>query len=278
MQEPLEQYLEAFEQRRNAVDDLIETTVDLTALLDKAVELLADEDLLSAVRYLAGPPISNDGLRTLADDASLAPGRLRRDPAMARRVMEVVLLGVDRARFPWLTEHREPTEPERHAAVIATAALLAQRSVMTSRANESKEEQEQAVKDRLRAGDFTEVERRSIQGISDAPEVGTFCGESMFGARKADIVVRLYDGRVMPTEAKVSNSSTNSVKRLNNDAAAKARQWIQEFGTRSVVPVAVLAGVFKLHNLRSAQDTDGLTIFWAHNLDAMMAWIDSTRR
>jgi XamI restriction endonuclease len=117
----------------------------------------------------------------------------------------------------------------------------------------------------------------SINNISEAPEVGTFCSESPFGSRKADLIVRLYDGRVMPTEAKVSNSSTNSVKRLNNDAAVKARQWTQEFGTRSVVPVAVLGGVFKLHNLRSAQDQDGLTIFWAHDLDAMIEFVERTR-
>lgn len=277
MQEPLEQYLEAFEVRRDAVENLIELTVDLTTLRDQAVEVLTDADLLRAVRYLAGPPVSADDLKTLADEASLAPGKLRADPDMARRVMEVVLLGVDRGRFPWLTENREPTEAEREAAIIATSALLAQRSVMTNRANESKDEQEQAIKDQLTDAGFEEVARRTINNISEAPEVGTFCGESQFGSRKADLIVRLYDGRVMPTEAKVSNSSTNSVKRLNNDAAVKARQWTQEFGTRSVVPVAVLGGVFKLHNLRSAQDQDGLTIFWAHDLDAMVEFVERTR-
>jgi hypothetical protein len=34
-------------------------------------------------------------------------------------------------------------------------------------------------------------------------------------------------------------------------------------------PAAVLSGVFKLNNLRSAQSAN-LTIFWAHNLDAMV--------
>ena len=277
MQEPLEQYLEAFELGRDAIDTLMESTVDLTELLDKAVDVLTDENLLSAVRYLAGPPISTDDLKTLADDASLTPSRLRADPDMAKRVIEVVLIGVDRGRFPWLSEDREPTEAERQAAVVATAALLAQRSVLTGRANDSKDEQEQAVKDRLVAAGFTEVDRRTVHNMSEAPPVGTFCGESLFGTRKADIIIRLYDGRAMPTEAKVSNSSTNSIKRLNNDAAVKARQWTQEFGTSNVVPAAVLGGVFKLNNLRSAQDSDNLTIFWAHNLDAMVAFIDSTK-
>jgi hypothetical protein len=81
----------------------------------------------------------------------------------------------------------------------------------------------------------------------------------------------------MPTEAKVSNNSTNSVKRLNNDAAAKARQWTQEFGTQNVVHAAGLAGVFKLHNLRSAQNQDRLTVFWAHRLDAIAEFIEATK-
>lgn len=113
--------------------------------------------------------------------------------------------------------------------------------------------------------------------MSGAPEIGTFCGESQFGSRKADIVIRLYDNRVMPTEAKVSNSSTNSVKRLNNDVAVKARQWREEFGNLGVIPAAVLGGVFQLHNLRSAQNQDGLTLFWGHDLRPMIDWIEPLR-
>jgi len=45
----------------------------------------------------------------------------------------------------------------------------------------------------------------------------------------------------------------------------KARTWIQEFGTVTCVPAAVLSGVFKTRNLISAQD-DGLTLFWAPGL------------
>lgn len=81
----------------------------------------------------------------------------------------------------------------------------------------------------------------------------------------------------MPVECKVSNSSTNSVKRLNNDAAVKAKTWIREFGTSNAVPAAVLSGIFKVHNLHSTQ-ADRLTIFWAHGLQAMIEFVDSTRR
>lgn len=117
---------------------------------------------------------------------------------------------------------------------------------------------------------------RTISNISHAPAAGEFCGESKLGTRKGDIIVRLWDQRIMPIECKVSNSSTNSVKRLNNDAAVKATSWKTDFGIRQVVPSAVLSGVYKLHNLEDAQER-GLTVFWAHDLNAMTDWILRTK-
>lgn len=88
MQEPLEAYLEAFDEYRGAVEDLLEATVDLTQLTDAAEQVLTDPALLEAVRYLAGPPISADDLKTLANVESLAPGRLRADPEAAGRACD----------------------------------------------------------------------------------------------------------------------------------------------------------------------------------------------
>lgn len=81
----------------------------------------------------------------------------------------------------------------------------------------------------------------------------------------------------MAMECKVSNSSTNSVKRLNNDAAAKAESWLDDFGRANIVPTAVLSGVYKTHNLINAQER-GLTLFWAHEIGSMVEWIRTTRQ
>jgi hypothetical protein len=275
MQEPLEAYLEIFDEKRSAVEELLEQTVDLAQLTEQAVEVLSSPNLLEAVRYLPGPPISADDLKVVAD-VVLSPSRLRGSPEMARQVIETVMLGLDRNRFPWVGEDREPTEAEKVVAAVATAALIAQRRVMTNRQNESKEEQEAAVKGRLSAEGFAEVPSRDISTLDEAPGVGQFCGESLFGSRKADVVIRLFDRRVMPLECKVSNSSTNSIKRLNGDAAVKAGLWLAEFGTAQTVAAAMLSGVFKLRNLQQAQE-QGLTLWWAHDLDAFIAWIQSTR-
>jgi XamI restriction endonuclease len=275
IQEPLEDYLEAFDQYQGVVEELLETTIDLSTLDETALSVLTEPALLEAFRYLAGPPISKDDLKVLSD-AVLSPGRLKNNPEMVKRVIEVVRAGLDRRRFPWVAERRDPTEAERSAAVLASAALIATSRVGTARRNVGKERQERLVRDALIGAGMSLVPNREVKTISQAPRPGEFCGESLLGKRKADLIIGLYDQRIMATECKVSNSSTNSVKRLNNDAAAKAEEWLDEFGRANIVPTAVLSGVYKTHNLVNAQDR-GLTLFWAHDIARMVEWIRATR-
>lgn len=276
LEEPLEDYLEAFDVYQGHVEELLEATVDLSDLDTPALDVLGDARLLEAFRYLAAPPISSDDYKVLADVRSFSRSQLDRSPAAVQRLLGVVRQVLDRRRFAWVVEGREPTEAERNAAVMASAALMAASRTQTGRRTKGKDQQEGAVKTALRELGFAEVASRVIPNISHAPAPGEFCGESRLGTRKGDIIVRLWDHRVMPIECKVSNSSTNSVKRLNNDAAVKAASWKLDFGLRQVVPTAMLSGVYKLHNLVDAQ-ARGLTIFWAHDLKAMTDWIAATR-
>lgn len=276
LEEPLEDYLEAFDEYQGYVEEILETTVDLSDLEASALDVLGDAHLLEAFRYLAAPPISQDDLKVLADARSLTKGHLQKSPELVQRLIAVVRQVLDRRRFAWVVENREPTEAERNAAVMASAALMAASRTQTRRRTLGKEQQETMVKEALKGLGFTEVPSRKIPNISHAPNPGEFCGESVLGNRKGDIIVRLWDHRVMPIECKVSNSSTNSVKRLNNDAAVKANSWRSDFGRLQVVPSAVLSGVYKLHNLMDAQDR-GLTIFWAHDLKPLTDWITGTK-
>lgn len=178
--------------------------------------------------------------------------------------------------FPGVNDDREPDAAERLAAIMATAALMATQRLGTSRRNEGKRLQEGQVEAAFLQAGLHKVERRNVEMFSQAPNPGEFCLECMLGDRKADFILRLWDHRVMAIECKVSNSAINSVKRLNNDAAAKAEAWRTDFGERHVVPTAVLGGVYKLHNLLDAQHR-GLTLFWAHDLAKLIEWIEKTR-
>lgn len=275
MREPLEEYLERFEDAQDAFETLLETTVDLAQIAEKAADIVADPKLLEALRYLSGPPVSADDLKVLAD-TSLARSHLS-DPPLALRIVDTIMLGLDRRRFPWFTptEKREAKDEERSSAVLASAALLASQRVATMRRNAGKKAQEQKVKDTLSAAGFDQVHGRKIDHLSKAPRPGEFCGESKLGSKKADIVAGLWDLRTLAIECKVSNSAVNSIKRLNHDAVAKAKMWHDDFG-HQVVPAAVLSGVYDLANLELAQ-ASGIFLFWAHDLGKLTEWIETTR-
>jgi hypothetical protein len=274
--EPLEDYLDVFDTYQAKVEDFLETTLDLANVEEEALAILGDPQFQEILRYLAAPPISADDLKVVAQVRSLSARTLAKHPELVERIVETVKLGLDRRRFPWVSEDRDPTEAERHAAVVASAALIAAQRVATSRRNEGKKEQEAAVRDALLAAKFKQLPTKPVAVIQDAPKPGEFCMEALFGERKADLLIGLWDRRIMPVECKVSNSASNSIKRLTNDTAVKAVRWREQFGATQVVPAAVLSGVYPPRHLEGAQ-AKGLTLFWAHDLGALTTWIESTR-
>ena len=272
--EPLELYLDLFDQYQGVVEDVLEQTVDLAELGKQALHLVGNRQKLEVLRYLSGPPVSEDDLKVLIKAKSLAASRFQSEPELVDRLVGFLQGWHDRRRFPWVRESWEPEEHDRKAAILATSALLATRRMETIRRNRNKDIQEELVAVQLKRH-FDEVPRRRVSTLAKAPKRGQFCREAYFGSRKADFIIGLPDSRTMALECKVSNSATNSIKRLNNDAAVKAVIWRREFGTTQVVTAAILAGVYGLKNLVDAQG-QGLSLFWSHDLTAMLDWMRST--
>jgi len=266
------------QQARGKFDLLFNQLGDLNraVITDEALARTYGLGLGEALRYLAGPPISDDDLQVIADVESLAPGVLQKNPEALRKVFQVIERVIDPHRFPWMANGDTPTDSQREAALLASSVLLAAQRIATERRHDGKDQQETKVKDFLRRLGFAEVAAAPIHTIVKGPQAMQFCAECLLGERKADVVVRLHDTRLLAIECKVSNSATNSVKRLNNDAAVKAEHWIKQFGTVQVVPAAALAGVFKVLNLEQAQDR-GLSLFWSHDLDQLGTFIASTQ-
>jgi XamI restriction endonuclease len=267
-----------YKEARAKFEQLFATLNDLQqgAVSDGELAQVYGLDLGDALRYLAGPPISDDDLRVVADVDSIAPGILKKDPEALRKVFGVIARVLDPYRFPWMATGAAPSPHQREAALIASSVLMAAQRIATERRNDGKDDQEAKVKDYLRSLGFDEMDPVRIDTIVRGPLANQFCGECQLGDRKADVVVRLHDTRLMAIECKVSNSATNSVKRLNNDAAVKSEYWLKQFGKAQVVPAAVLAGVFKVLNLEQAQER-GLALFWSHDLEKLGAFIASTR-
>lgn len=285
LREPLDVYLEQFDDARGVVEELLEETRDLTLLLParltdemraRLIEIVTDPAEFYALRYLAGPPISADDLTLLAEADSFSRKRLTEDPAIIDRLAQTVLDAHDRRRFPWLMDGRDPTEAESKAAALATAALIAYQQNQTWRRGQSGRDQEDVVAEALVASGFVERPTRSVQHLADAPRPGEFCRESKLRDQKADLLIGLWDRRTMAVECKVSNSSVNSYKRLNREAGGKAAAWLRDLGATQVVPASVLSGVYAMPSLLQAQDA-GVSLFWTHDLTALTDYIETTR-
>lgn len=131
LEEPIEDYGEAFDEYRTAIEELLEQTVDLSQLRQQADGLLKNKKTLEIVRYLAGPLISADDLNTLLDVKAISTKRIGEDPGFAAKVIDMVVNTLDQRRFPWVRDERDPSEAEKLAAVIASASLLANRKIAT---------------------------------------------------------------------------------------------------------------------------------------------------
>ena len=77
---------------------------DLVDTQAEAVNLIKDKRKLEVVRYLAGPPVSEDDLKVLIQTDSLAASRLEKDKDMADRFVTFIHDWHDRRRFPWVGE------------------------------------------------------------------------------------------------------------------------------------------------------------------------------
>jgi XamI restriction endonuclease len=266
--EPLDLYNKFFAQFTaiftNLVDELGNVAKDPVDF-DLIADLVTGRAKQKAFRYLTAPPISADDLQTVAD-AILTPSRLRLETAQAKRVRDTILTIIDPHRFPWVMDARRPTPHEKHAAIVASAALAAASEVGTHRRNTSKAAQEHAVKALLSGIGFRQVAVREIPMLTTAPRPGQFCGETRLAGTRADVVARLKDGRVMAIECKVSNSAVNSYKRLVHDTGGKAGTWYAQLGRAQVVPAAVMSGVYSPANLLDVQNNMHVALFWQHRL------------
>ena len=242
--------------------------------------IMASKRLNAALRYVAGPPISSDDLGVLVTRRmSRMTGRaLRADGETTANVLGLVCRLADPVRFPWLREQRRPRLHELKWAIRSTAVLLAAQGMQTERRAFGREV-EHVLRERLLIGGFEKVAAPGggrIESPSEMPRPMRFYGECGIHGRRTDLLIGLSDGRHVAVEAKDSSSVVNSVKRVLNDTAAKARFWKDKFG-ETLVPVALLSGVFAPDNLRAAQRS-GLFLVFAHDLDDFVTWLGSPRR
>jgi hypothetical protein len=258
--------------------------------------LLLDEVLFDALRYVTGPPVSEDDLGVLVTRKveSLSKTEIKSSDQLPVSVLKLICKLADPYRFPWIAAGRAPSTAELRSAIEATMTMHATQSLQTERRGHGKII-EQRFEMRLTELGFVKVSgkkpskpkkgeppvpalpaypaRGRITQPSHHPSYPHFYGECTVYGRKVDLFIALATGRMIALEAKDSSSALNSTKRLLNDTAAKARHY-QEEGGKNIISVALLSGVFKLTDLQAAQSR-GLYLVWAHDMDGFIDWIRS---
>ncbi|HLG68817.1 MAG TPA: XamI family restriction endonuclease [Chloroflexota bacterium] len=203
---------------------------------------------------------------------------MRLAPQYLAEMLKVIMSSLDPKRFPSLFGQaaRKPADDEILAAQRWTAGLLAAQRAVTGRRSAAARRQEMAVEVALLGPPlhFAKVKARDIANAREFLAPGEFCRQSKVGGTRADFSIGLRD-RLLLIECKASNSEVNSYKRLNHEIGDKATVWKRSFG-ESVVPAAVLAGVFKVDNLAEAQRS-GIAIFWEHDFGTLIDYLAANR-
>lgn len=295
--EPEGIYATHFKDRRKAVVRLFRklSSVDnLNPSVDRVREVIADAEMFAALRYVAGPPVSEDDLGVLLTRSvtGIAQKALAEDDALPVAVLKLICKMSDPFRFPWIPAGRPPSPREIRDAIAMTSALHASQTLQTERRGYGRAVEQRLVT-RLEAMGYVKVTggrskskvkarqpllppyppRGKVTQPSHHPAFPHFYGECTVYGRKVDLFIALKSGVMIALEAKDSSSALNSTKRLLNDTAAKAKHY-QVAAGKNVISVALLSGVFKVADLAQAQDA-GLYLVWAHDLDEFVAWIGS---
>jgi hypothetical protein len=262
--EPTRKYEELLAESIQKVTELFDLSGDLRALDGHLFS--SNPSLVDPVRFIAGPPISQDDLKTLT---GIKPPRSTIPKDDGDKIAQVILRAIDQMRFPWVGAGRPAEGSERQTAIKWTAGVWAIELIRTWRRGDASKSQETAIAELLESVGYEHIIIESPRNIGpgdfDRFPRGTYTGEIKLDGRKCDVPVRLKDGRIMAIECKVSNSEVNSIKRLVREVGGKADAWRNSFGA-GIVTVAVLSGVFGLTTLLEAQRSHGVYIIWEHDL------------
>lgn len=267
LSEPTKKYEQLLSDSIIKVEKLFIASQDLRSLNGSV--FVKNPDLIDAGRFLTGPPISQDDLKTLA---GVKPPKTAIDDLQAEKVADIIMQAIDRKRFPWIAAKRAVKRSERRTAILWTAGVWAVELIRTWRRSESSRTQEALIADILRESGYKRVDipapRNIRPGDFDLFPRGTYTGELKLDGSKCDVPVRLRNGKILAIECKVSNSEVNSIKRLVREVGGKADAWRNSFGA-GIITVSVLSGVFGLTTLIEAQKSHGVNIVWEHDLSPL---------
>lgn len=231
-----------------------------------------------ALRHFLAPPISQDQFKLICPEWTKSSEKKRTKVSKDRAdaVASVFAQRLSQRLAPWLRNNRSPTLGELSSTIGAIAPLIASQKIATAQRKRLSEIQESAVVDILIAKKWTRVQSGAVT-TSAGLQAQHFMHKARFASganenQEVDIACGLGGTVVLAMECKVTNDTTNSVKRVN-DVLKKASAWKNHWGS-FVRPAALLQGVIKTGDVQRLLDA-GIEVFWAHRLDLFANWIDA---
>lgn len=252
------------------------TLRESNALIDVALALEERGGHMLVLRQMLAPPLSQDQFAIVCPAYNKGlENKNRPVPAQkAAQVAEAFLAMRDIRLLPWLSENRRPSAAELQLVVTAVTPLLASQIHLTAKRTASSAVQEEAVVELLNAKDWERLPSRLVDrgAILAARQ---FMKKTKFATttrpQEVDIACGLGATMVLAMECKVSNDTTNSVKRIN-DVLKKATAWRDHWGS-FVRPAALLQGTIGYKDVQRLIHA-GVTVFWSHDLPRFERWID----
>lgn len=266
-------WLEATTAAATAVDHTLRQS---EYLADIAGALRVGGRHMLVLRQMLAPPLSQDQFAIVctAYNKSAENGDRHLSVEIAEQVAQAFLAMRDIRLLKWLSETRPPTEEEVRHVVYAVTRLLAAQLHLTAKRTASSTVQEEAVVELLSAKNWERlpsrlVDRGAVLGARQFMKKTRFATTTR--PQEVDIACGLGATMVLAMECKVSNDTTNSVKRVN-DVLKKATAWREHWGS-FVQPAALLQGTIGYKDVQRLVHA-GVTVFWSHDLPRFERWID----
>ena len=229
-------------------------------------------------RHLLAPPKSQDQFKLLCDQWSKSSEKSGRPQSATTTpsVEKVLLQWMDRRIAPWLIANRQPTDVESELLIERVTSFIAPKINETNKRNRLSAEQERAVVRLLIGLGWSQIPSITIDKRAAIPPKH-FMNKTRFAtatttAQEVDIACGFNSSYVAAIECKVTNDTTNSVKRIN-DVLKKAAAWKAHWGS-FVETAALLQGVIKPEDVQRLSD-EGVKVFWSHDLEKFATWVRS---
>ncbi len=256
-----------------AVDRSLE---DLKALLGASENLSDIESALlesgkhvRPLRHLLAPPLSQDQFKLACPEW---PKSSEKKGAPLAKEKAAAVAGKIEA---WLEPRfAESISNGEEIDVLGAAYLMARQEYETVRRTKLARRQEADACAVLEELGFCKAEATLIDepGAIDERQylLTTRFATADGSSHEVDIAVGLSKKRILALECKVSNDTTNSVKRIN-DVMKKSEAWRRQWG-KFVTTGALLQGVIKPTDISRMMEED-IVVFWSHELDGFHEWV-----